>query len=625
MSTGQFNFNSLRIGRRVRAAGIACVGLLVLVGIAGCGAAPSMVSVSETGAAMQGQVLGGQQPVAAASITLYAAGNAGNGLGAVNLLASNVVTTDGQGGFNIAGDYVCPTAGTQVYIVARGGIAGVASKTSNAALTLMAALGDCGTVVSSTRIQIDEVTTVAAVWALHQFMSGAGIVGATATNATGLANAFAVAMNLADTSSGTAPGSAMPVGATAETAKLYALANILAACVLSDGGTACGPLFAAASTSSAAPANTLDAALNIVAHPGSNVAAVFHAAPAQGLFLPALTAAPNDWTMSITYGGCATACGGLNLPGAVAVDSGGDVLVANYFGGVVSKFSPSGVPVAATGIAGVGLRESFGVAIDASDDVWVANEQSVTGANDQHHGSISEFSSGGAELSGYGYTGGGVYYPVAVAVDSGGDVWIADYGSSSATLLANDGSAISGGSGYGSSALPFTSAVAIDASHNAWFAAQQEVVRITPAGVVSSFPCCSDPAGIAIDAMGNVWVADYNSSAVVELAAAGAVAQEITVLGGNGGPKGIAVDGAGNIWTANYFGDVLAELSGSTASVTSPTQGYGLDAALAEPYGLAIDASGNVWVSNASANTLTQFVGLAGPVKTPLLGPAVQP
>jgi streptogramin lyase len=212
-----------------------------------------------------------------------------------------------------------------------------------------------------------------------------------------------------------------------------------------------------------------------------------------------------------------------------------------------------------------------------------------------------------------------------VAVDSGGDVWIADYGSSSATLLANDGSAISGGSGYGSSALPFTSAVAIDASHNAWFAAQQEVVRITPAGVVSSFPCCSDPAGIAIDAMGNVWVADYNSSAVVELAAAGAVAQEITVLGGNGGPKGIAVDGAGNIWTANYFGDVLAELSGSTASVTSPTQGYGLDAALAEPYGLAIDASGNVWVSNASANTLTQFVGLAGPVKTPLLGPAVQP
>jgi streptogramin lyase len=600
-------------------------GLALAAALSGCGGTTSMITASARGAAMQGQVRGGQQPVAGASIELYAAGAAGDGAGAVNLLAPNVVTSDSLGAFNITGDYVCPTAGTQVYVVARGGDPGLGANTSNAALAMMTALGNCGDLTSATRIQITELTTVAAVWALEQFLSSGGNVGATSTNATGLANAFAVAKNLVDTSSSTAPGVGLPAGATTETTKLNTLADVLAACVNSDGGSACGPLFAAATTSSGVPSNTLDAALNIVTQPGSNVAEVFSAGAAVGPFEPTLADAPNDWTMSITYGGCTPACGGLNLPGAVAVDFGGNILVANYFGGVLSKFSPSGIPVSTTGIAGTGLRESFGIAIDASDNVWVSNEQSVTGANNQHGGSISKFSSAGVELSGYGYTAGGVYYPVAVATDAGGDVWVADHGSSSATLLANDGSAISGGSGYGSSGLPFTSAVAIDANHYAWFAVQGAVVRVSSSGGVSSFPCCSGPAGIAIDAKGDVWVADDNGSAVVELASTGAVVQTTTVLGGNGGPKGIAVDGDGDVWAANFFGDALVELAGSTAAVTSPAQGYGLDAGLSEPYGLAIDASGNVWVSNAYTNTLTQFVGLAGPVKTPLLGPVVQP
>jgi len=260
-----------------------------------------------------------------------------------------------------------------------------------------------------------------------------------------------------------------------------------------------------------------------------------------------------------------------------------------------------------------------------SDNVWVTNEQSVAGANNHHSGSISEFSPAGVELSGYGYIGGGVYYPLAVAADLGGDIWVADYGSSAATLLANNGSAVSGSSGYGASALPFTSAVAIDASHDAWFAVQAGAVRVTPVGAVSSFPCCDDPAGIAIDQLGNVWIADYNAPAIVELTPAGSVSQRTTLSAGNAGPQGIAVDGAGNVWAVNYYGNSLVELAGSTATVVSPAQGYGLDAPLSEPYGLAIDASGGVWLSNAQANTMTQFVGLASPVKTPLLGPPVQP
>jgi streptogramin lyase len=609
--------------RQSNRAGALALGL-VLAFSAGCDLSSPLLSSPQQGAALQGRVRGGQQAVSGASIQLYAAGSAGTGAGAVNLLAPNIVTTDASGFFNITGDYMCPTATTQVYLVARGGNPGLAAGVDNSALVMMAAIGNCGDLTSSSSIEINEATTVASAWALSQFMVPGAMVGSTATNTAGLVNAFAVAANLADTGTGLAPGSALPTGAVTETAKLYTLANVLAACVNSDGGSACAPLFVAATTPQGTPANTFDAALNIVENPGSNVAAVFNADAPQGPFQPVLSTQPNDWTMSITYGGCTPACGGLNTPGSLAIDSGGNVFVANYFGGVVSEFSPAGVPASATGISGIGLDESYGITIDGFDNVWVTNYQSVTSANNQHVGSVSKFSSSGVEVSGYGYTGGGVYYPLAAAADSNETIWVADHASSSATLLANDGSAISGSSGYAPSALPFTSAVALDGSHNAWFAVQRGAARVTALGAVSSFSCCNDPEGIAIDLSGNVWIADYSASEIVKLTPSGSVAQRVG-LSNSAGPQGIAIDGAGNVWAANYYGDSLVELAGSTAAIVSPSHGYGLDAYLNEPYGLAIDASGNLWLSNAGGNTLTQFVGLATPIKTPLLGPPVQP
>jgi streptogramin lyase len=618
-------FISRRIDRRQPGRRAALAATLVVLALPGCRLSSPPASVIHHSAALQGHVLGAQQPVSGASILLYAAGTAGPGVGAINLLGSNAVTTDGSGYFSLNGDFECPTVSTQVYVMASGGHPALLSGGSNPALAMMAALGDCGELTSSSSVTIDEATTVAAAWALSQFIGPGDGVGSASSNATGLANAFAVASNLVDTTTGLAPGAALPQGATTETAKLNTLANALAACVNSSGGAACAPLFAAASTSETVPANALDAALNIVRHPANHVAAVYAAGALQSSFRPVLGSGPHDWTMSITYGGCAPGCGGLNLPGSLAIDSAGNVLVANYFGGVVSKFSPTGVPAAGNGISGVGLHESYGIAIDGLDNVWVTNEQSVTAANNHHDGSISEFSAAGIELSGDGYTGGGVYYPLGVAADANGSIWIADYGSSSATLLAGDGSAISGSSGYGASQLPFASAVAVDASHNAWFAVQGGAVRVTAAGAVSSYACCEEPDGIAVDGLGDVWIADYTGSAVVELSPSGSVLHRTLLLNGNGGPQGIAIDGAGEVWAANFYGNSLVELDGTTAAVLSASLGYGLDAPIDEPYGLAIDASGNLWLSNAGANTLTQIVGLASPVRTPLLGPAVQP
>ncbi len=306
----------------------------------GCGVSRLLTAPSQQGAALRGFVRGGQQPVSGASIYLYAVGSTGVGAGAVNLLAPHIVTTDASGFFDITGDYTCPSAVTQVYLVAQGGNPGLPSGEDNPALLMMAALGNCGNLKSSTYIVANEVTTVASAWSLAQFMGYGAMIGSTPTNGTGLRNALAAASNLADTTTGLAPGSALPVGAVTERAKLYTLADVIATCVNSNGGAACTPLFSAATTVDGTPSNTLDAALAIVRHPGNNVLAVFDAAPPQGPFQPILTVQPNDWTMSITYGGCSPTCGGLNLfPSSLAIDSGGNVLVANYFGGVLLQSS----------------------------------------------------------------------------------------------------------------------------------------------------------------------------------------------------------------------------------------------------------------------------------------------
>jgi hypothetical protein len=94
---------------------------------------------------------------------------------------------------SIEGDYTCPSATSLVYVVAVGGNPGLAAGTNNTALTLMAALGACGNLTASTPIRINELTTVAAVWALAPYMNSYRSIGSDAGEATGIADAFTLA------------------------------------------------------------------------------------------------------------------------------------------------------------------------------------------------------------------------------------------------------------------------------------------------------------------------------------------------------------------------------------------------------------------------------------------------
>lgn len=558
----------------------------------------------------------GLQTIAGATIQLYAPGMSGDGSTPTSVLNGTQVT-DANGNAAIPAGYSCPAANSPLYLVSRGGVVGT-STSANANVVLMAALGPCNTVSSGATAIINEVTTVAAMYALAPFYSADGAIGARPTNLLGLTNAFLSAATLADVATGLSPGAILPGNAVSPASRVNSVANVLNAC--STVAADCDLLYAATTTGTTRPGTTLDAAYNLVRNPGANVAALYGQSLTPGVFKPALTQPPSDWTMFISYGG-----GGMKSPEGIGVDSTGSVWVANYFG-VASKFTTAGEPVFANGLVGSGLFSSYGMAIDLQDRVWITNEANP---NKGMGSSISVFDASGASVAGStGFVAGGLNYPHSIGIDPDGAVWVIDFGNSHLTVLDLAGNPLSGTNGLTTPKFAFPQVIALDGNHSAWVGNQSDgfVTKVSPDGIsFTSYGCCDSPAGIAIDQENNVWVASYRGLYVSRILNTGEVANaRYTGAGSMARPQGIAVDGSGNVWVANFGAPYLTELSGSLSAAPgtslSPSTGYGADAKLLEAYALAIDASGNVWVSNAGSDSVTKFIGLASPVKTPLSG-----
>jgi PKD repeat protein len=172
--------------------------------------AATIAAAPLAGAALTGLVYGGQQPVAGAHVYLFAANTTGYGQASVSLLnAANTsysdalgayVITGSNGGFSLTGEYSC-TNGQQVYLYVLGGNSGSGV---NSASGLMAAIGNCPS--SMTTVTVNEVTTVAAAYALAGFATDATHISSsgTALAQVGVANAFANAGNLASLATGVA-------------------------------------------------------------------------------------------------------------------------------------------------------------------------------------------------------------------------------------------------------------------------------------------------------------------------------------------------------------------------------------------------------------------------------------
>jgi hypothetical protein len=397
-------FNTMvRLGRIWRTA-FAAATLLALTGCSG------FVSRTSAMPELNGVVYGGQQPVGGSSVYLYAASTTGYGTPSTSLL-NTPVKTSANGTFTITGDYSC-SSGQQLYIVAIGGNPGGGTNNNSAN---MAALGDCASLSASTFIDMNEITTVGSVFALAPFMTSYSAVGSSSTNTLGLAHAFASVNKLVNIGSGTSTGSTLPAGAIGPTAEIDTLADILAACINSLGGTAgdgstCGNLFTLATPSGgAAPTDTIDAALDIARNPSNNASQIFGLAFPNAPFAPRLQAAPTDWTMAIRY-----TAGGFNQPHSTTIDATGSVWVANRGNGTVTLLAQTGIP-RTSALSGNGLNAPYAIAIDNAGDAWVAN---------QAGSKISIFTGAGQVFSGSPFAVDPTANQAsAIAIDAVGNAW----------------------------------------------------------------------------------------------------------------------------------------------------------------------------------------------------------
>jgi hypothetical protein len=417
----------------------------VSIGLTGCGVSTSTsVSkpISVVGAHFKGDFHGGQQPIVGLGVQLYAAGSTGYGssypyTSGVSLLGANVVMTDARGSFNITGDYTCPTAATEVYLVGTGGKP-LAGQPANPNLALMAALGPCGNLSSSTFISVNEITTIGTVYALSPFMTGIANIGTSAGNSVGLINAFASVNKLVNIGSGTISGPALPVGSTLPVSEINTLADILEACVNSTGGTAgdgsaCGNLFALTSSAGVFPKDTITAAMNIAHQPSQNVAGLNSLSSGASSFQPILgNTPPSAWTIAVRY----TANGSLSQPTGVAAEQAGNIWIANLQSNSVSELAPSGAVL--SGPAGYAKGQSGlgAIAIDQAGNAWVA-------ANTI--GSILKINGSGGSYNIY--SGGGLGITSAIAVDGQGQIW-ATGNQNNLSSFTSAGTAVSPANGF---------------------------------------------------------------------------------------------------------------------------------------------------------------------------------
>jgi sugar lactone lactonase YvrE len=318
----------------------------------------------------------------------------------------------------------------------------------------------------------------------------------------------------------------------------------------------------------------------------------------------------------------------LYAPRGAAVDGQGNTYIATSqdhrvrrvsSGGTISTFAGTGQ----AGFSGDGgpatsarLYAPEGVAVDGQGNVYIADRFNFRVRKVSPGGTITTFAGGGKPgVFGDGgpATSATLRNPSAVALDGKGNVYIADRDnmrvrkvSSGGKITTIAGTGVQGFSGDGgpatSAQLRFPDGVAIDEQGNVYIADSQNhrVRKVSPGGTITTFagtgacglprdngPATSStvcfPRSVAVDAQGNVYIADTNNSRVRKVTRGGTIS---TFAGtgtcgptvGNGGPatqaqlcspSGVALDGQGNVYIAEEGRGRLRKVGGSaTANAT---------------------------------------------------------
>jgi hypothetical protein len=619
--------------------------------LAGC----AMTPYSDTSAhslSIKGTAFGGQPPVTGSAIVLYATGGTGYGSGPTFLGGTS---TDLSGNFQINSAIGCSDP-QQVYIVATGGNPGLTAGTNNNALVLVAALGNCSSVSASTHVIINEVTTIAAAYALSGFsdVTSSNVnIGTSGTNSLGLQHAFQNAANIVDFGGGSARATTPAGNGTVPTNVINSLADILEPCVNSTSKTStpCTSLFTNATPPSGfgvAPVNTWQAALDMAQFPGNNTAALYGLILATPSFQPTLGGtAPNDLSLGVTYtaglgyDGVSAATG----PWGIAADATDNIWVsgANKAGlielnSVGALLSPNG------GWGNTALQTSSGsfthqVAVDLKGNIWTVDSLAAGG-------NIYQYNPGSATTT---VTTPGTVALAGVAVDASNNIWYSTK-ASSGTQVFGQLAYNSGSNTFATTPTVFTGsnvigsggvyALTVDAkTGNVWGPSQgagitnyflapytSPVTSVTTSGTLNY--------AAAVDKNGNTWITNTvtsgaSPSSIFMVAHGNPSGTPVAyATPANQGLRSVVVDGNNRLFLDAYTVNKLIEFDPSigttggnpgtfllTAGGTgfSPSTNAGTSA-IASNRTTTIDASGALWLVNASGTQpVLQILGIAAP------------
>jgi hypothetical protein len=423
------------------------------------------------------------------------------------------------------------------------------------------------------------------------------------------------------------------------------------------------------------------------------------------------SACSQEWTFT-TLAGPGGGPGAIDGPVAVArfnqllgvaVDVAGNVYVADSYNNTIRKITPGGGVTTLAGLAGSkgsvngtggAARFNFprGGAVDSQGNVYVADSNSHTVRKVTTNGVVTTLAGLAGTPGSVNGTGSGARfnYPNGVAVDTAGNVYLADQFNSTirkitpggaVTTLAGLAGTTGSDDGTGSGArFNYPSGVAVDSAGNVYVADEfnQTIRKIAAGGVVTTlagnptilnldgYPAggyadgtgpdaqFNYPVGITVDRDGNVYVADSDNNLIRKITPEGMV----TTLAGdpiphydpNGNlspgyadgtgtnaqfhmPIALAVDGTGRLYVADSGNFTIRQVTPEGAVTTLAGQpvlvgssdGTGYGARFDYPLGVALGNGGDLFVADSYNDTIrrvtpagkvTTFAGLAGTLGT---------
>ena len=303
--------------------------------------------------------------------------------------------------------------------------------------------------------------------------------------------------------------------------------------------------------------------------------------------------------------------GQLDRPYSVALDPSGNLYIADFLNNRVRKVTKAGAGTIST-VAGSGFFSYSGdggpaaraqlngpraVTMDTAGNFYIADTANSVVRKVTSTGAISTIA--GIAQGGYGGDGGAatsaqINAPQGLAVDSSGNVFVADTGNSRVRKISGGTiSTVAGGStpGYGGDGGAATSAQ------------------------------LNSPTGIAVDSKGDLYIADSDNNAIRMVSPSGTIT---TVAGsgrqgysGDGGPainallnypQGVALDSSGNLYITDTLNNavrmvrngIISTVAGNGVPGDSGDGGPAASAQITNPVGIAMDAAGGIYVSDSS-------------------------